>query len=69
VAPSQLAFPRDPDFATKAGRVLDLYEGVWEGRALGPNDYVICADEKTSNSSTPPQAPDPRAGTRPSHAC
>jgi len=41
-------FPRDPDFAIKAGRVLDLYEGVWEGRALGPNDYVVCADEKTS---------------------
>lgn len=41
-------FPRDPDFANKAGRVLDLYEGVWEGQALGPNDYVICADEKTS---------------------
>jgi hypothetical protein len=41
-------FPRDPDFANKAGRVLDLYEGVWEGQPLGPNDYVVCADEKTS---------------------
>jgi hypothetical protein len=41
-------FPRDPDFANKAGRVLDLYEGLWQGQALGPNDYVICADEKTS---------------------
>ena len=41
-------FPRDPDFARKAGRVLGLYEGVWEGKALGPNDYVISADEKTS---------------------
>jgi len=41
-------FPRDPDFANKAGRVLDLYEGLWEGKALGPHDYVICADEKTS---------------------
>ena len=41
-------FPRDERFAEKAGRVLDLYQGVWEGEALGPNDYVISADEKTS---------------------
>jgi transposase len=39
---------RDPEFATKAGRVLDLYAGIWDGRPLGPDDYVICADEKTS---------------------
>jgi hypothetical protein len=41
-------FPRDPDFAAKAGRVLDLYQGRWEGQPLGPRDYVISADEKTS---------------------
>jgi len=41
-------FPRDPRFADKAGRVLDLYQGVWEGEPLGPDDYVISADEKTS---------------------
>jgi DDE superfamily endonuclease len=41
-------FPRDPDFAAKAGRVLDLYERVWKGTPLGPNDFVISADEKTS---------------------
>jgi hypothetical protein len=41
-------FPRDPHFADKASRVLDLYEGIWEGRPLGHNDFVICADEKTS---------------------
>ena len=39
---------RDPGFAVKAARVLDLYAGIWDGRALGENDYVICADEKTS---------------------
>jgi hypothetical protein len=39
---------RDPGFAVKAARVLDLYDGIWDGRALGENDYVICADEKTS---------------------
>lgn len=40
-------FPRDPDFATKAGRVLDLYARVWEGADLGEDDYVISADEKS----------------------
>jgi hypothetical protein len=41
-------FPSDPDFAEKAGRVLDLYEGRWEGKLLHPGDLVICADEKPS---------------------
>ena len=36
-------FPRDPDFAAKAARVLDLYGRIWNGRKLGPNDYVISA--------------------------
>lgn len=55
-------FPRDPDFQTKAERVLDLYQGVWEEQVLGPDDYVISADEKTSiqarirlHPSAPPQ--------------
>ena len=41
-------FPRDTHFAEKAGRVLDLYAGLWHGRPLGTRDFVICADEKTS---------------------
>ena len=41
-------FPRDPDFAVKAARVLDLYAGFWDGEPLSGNDFVICADEKTS---------------------
>jgi hypothetical protein len=41
-------FPRDPEFAEKAGRVPDLYQGMWEGKPLGKRDFVICADEKTS---------------------
>jgi len=41
-------FPRDPYFAHKAGRVLDLYEGRWAGEPLGAQEYVISADEKTS---------------------
>src|SRR5215210_4289238 len=40
-------FPRDPDFAPKAGRVLDLYARRFEGRPLHPGEYVICADEKS----------------------
>ncbi len=41
-------FPRDPAFAVKADRVLDLYARTWEGELLGEDDYVISADEKTS---------------------
>lgn len=40
-------YPRDPLFADKAGRVLDLYEGRWEGQRLGSDEYVLCADECT----------------------
>ena len=39
---------RDPDFAVKAKRVLDLYARTWEGEPLGEHDYVISCDEKTS---------------------
>jgi hypothetical protein len=41
-------FPRDPDFAVKAGRILDLYERGWEGQALRDDEFVLSADEKTS---------------------
>ena len=41
-------FPRDPEFATKAGRILDLYARQWEGTPLQANEYVVSADEKTS---------------------
>jgi len=41
-------FPRDPDFAPKAARVLDLYAGEWHGRPLRADEFVISADEKTS---------------------
>jgi len=41
-------FPRDPQFAEKAGRILDLYERQWEGKPLLEGDFVISADEKTS---------------------
>jgi hypothetical protein len=54
-------FPRDPLFAEKAGRVLDLYHRRWRGKPLGARDFVITADEKTqiqirqrSHPITPP---------------
>ena len=40
-------FPRDPDFARKAARVLDLYARMFDGIPLGDDDYVISADEKS----------------------
>ena len=60
-------FPRDPDFAVKAGRVLDLYARTFNGVPLDENDYVLSADEKPGmqarhrlHHSTPP-----RPGHRP----
>jgi hypothetical protein len=60
-------FPRDPDFAEKASVVLDLYQGQWNGEPLGPNDFIISADEKTSiqarrrlHPDTPPACGRPR---------
>jgi hypothetical protein len=41
-------FPRDPNFAAKAGPILDLYQRRWKGAVLGPRDYLLCTDEKTS---------------------
>ncbi|MCA1678962.1 MAG: transposase [Actinobacteria bacterium] len=41
-------FPRDPNFLEKAGPILDLYEGRWQGKLLEPADMVISADAKPS---------------------
>jgi len=41
-------FPRDPAGVCKAGRVLDLYARHWKGQRLKADEFVICADEKTS---------------------
>ncbi|MGQ0712681.1 MAG: IS630 family transposase [Gemmatimonadaceae bacterium] len=64
-------FPRDPEFAVKAGRVLDLYHGTWEGIPLGRDEFVLSADEKPSiqararaHVSTPPR---PGAAMRVEH--
>ena len=42
------SFPLTPEFAERAGPVLDLYQGRWEGGLLRPGDFVIYADEKPS---------------------
>jgi DDE superfamily endonuclease len=62
-------FPRDPRFAEKAGPILDLYEGRWEGQRLEPGDFVVCADEKPSiQGRARVHATDPtRAGLRVEH--
>lgn len=41
-------FPRDPLFADKAGRILDLYARSWERKPLRDDEFVLSADEKTS---------------------
>lgn len=40
-------FPRDPDFAAKAGRVLDLYQRLWDGAELEDDEFVLSTDEKS----------------------
>jgi len=61
-------FPRDPCFAEKAGRVLDLYQGHWQDQPLSSDDYVISADEKTSIQARvrlhPTQPPEPNQSMR-----
>ena len=59
-------FPRDPDFAAKAARVLDLYARTFDGTPLRPDEYVISADEKTSiQARIRKHATAPPAPTRP----
>jgi hypothetical protein len=41
-------FPRDPGFAVKANRILDLYARSWKGQPLKSDEFGISADEKTS---------------------
>ena len=39
-------FPRDPCFAVRAGRVLDLCKRIREGTGLAEDEYVLSSDEK-----------------------
>jgi transposase len=60
--------PRDPYFAFKAVRVLDLYQRTRDGRPLGDDEYVISADEKPGVQARrrihPALAPGPRRPMR-----
>ena len=64
-------FPRDPDFLQKAGPVLDLYAGRWEGKLLEPGDMVLSADAKPSIQARkrihPSAPPAPGRGQRVEH--
>lgn len=65
-------FPRDPQFAQKAGPILDLYEGLWKGCPLSDADCVVSTDEKTSIQARrrehPSLPPALRHATRVEHA-
>ena len=57
-------FPRDPQFAAKAGRVLDLYAGWWEGAAVGPGRLRASAPtrrpaSRRAGAATPTTPPRP----------
>ncbi len=40
--------PRDPDFEAKAKVILDLYQGFYQGKPLGPGDRLLSFDAKPS---------------------
>lgn len=48
---------RDPEFAAKAGPVLNLYHRRWKGAPLGPRDFVLSAGEKTQMQLITPRHP------------
>jgi hypothetical protein len=64
-------FPRDPEFALKAGRILDLYARRWEGKRLRWDEFVLSADEKTSIQARvrkhPTLPPRPQSAARVEH--
>src|SRR3954470_23453804 len=51
-------FPRDPQFAAKAARVLDLYARIFDGVGLGADEYVLSADEKSQLQALSRRAPE-----------
>jgi DDE superfamily endonuclease len=64
-------FPRDPQFALKAGRILDLYQRRWQGKLLRDDEFVLSTDEKTSIQARarlyPTQPPQPGVPMRVEH--
>lgn len=63
---------RDPQFERRAGEVLDLYGRTWEGRPLGPGEFVLSADEKPQiqarEGTHPPEVHPDARGIRREHA-
>jgi transposase len=39
-------YPRDPDFEARARIILDLYQGCYQGKRLGPGDRILSFDAK-----------------------
>jgi len=64
-------FPRDPDFAPKAGRILDLYAKQWQGKRLRSDEFVLSTNEKTSIQARirkhPTLPPRPHSAARVEH--
>ncbi len=64
-------FPRDPNFAPKAGRILDLYQRQWQGEDLQADEFVLSTDEKTSIQARrrlhPTVSPEPRRPMKVEH--
>lgn len=64
-------FPRDPDFASKAVRVLDLYQRLWHDEPLTDDEFVLSADQKAGlqirQRCHPTAAPQPRRAMRVEH--
>jgi hypothetical protein len=64
-------FPRDAQFAVKAGRILDLYQRRWQGKLLRDDEFVLSTDEKTSIQararSHPTLPPQPGVAMRVEH--
>ena len=71
VAASVLDLPPRPRLRCQAARILDLYARRFDDTPLRPDEFVICADEKTSiqarirkRATTPPG---PRRAMRVEH--
>jgi hypothetical protein len=65
-------FPFHLRFAERAGPILDLYEGRWQGELLERGHVVVCAEREALDPGAPARPPDPadsgrapgRAGVR-----
>ena len=59
----RLKDPSGPAFRAFVEPVIDLYHRLWEGQPLGPDEYVLSADEKTCiqtpRRTRPTRAPSP----------